>query len=131
VLGGHVLMYFGSMSSMTPVFKSGKLRGLAVTGNKRHPDFPDMPTFAEAGVPGFEIRLWYGLLAPAGTPRDIVNKVSDIALAAVAQPDFQATLAKQGTDPMPMNPDQFAAFLRIEHARYLDIIKRANVKVEQ
>jgi tripartite-type tricarboxylate transporter receptor subunit TctC len=131
VLGGHVLMYFGSMSSMTPVFKSGKLRGLAVTGNKRHPDFPDMPTFAEGGVPGFEIRLWYGLVAPAGTPRDIVNRVADIALAAVAQPDFQATLAKQGTDPMPMNPDQFAAFLRTEHARYLDIIKRANVKVEQ
>ena len=131
VLGGHVLMYFGSMSSMTPVFKSGKLRGLAVTGDKRHPDFPDMPTFAEGGVPGFEIRLWYGLLAPAGTPREIVNRVSDIVLATVAQPDFQATLAKQGTNPMPMNPDQFGAFLRTEHARYLDIIKRANVKVEQ
>jgi tripartite-type tricarboxylate transporter receptor subunit TctC len=131
VLGGHVLMYFGSMSSMTPVFKSGKLRGLAVTGDKRHPDFPDMPTFAEGGVPGFEIRLWYGLLAPAGTPRDIVNRVSDVVLATVAQPDFQATLAKQGTNPMPMNPDQFGAFLRTEHARYLDIIKRANVKVEQ
>jgi len=131
LLGGHVAMYFGSMSSMTPVFKSGKARGLAVTGNKRHPDFPNMPTFAEAGVPGFEIRLWYGLLAPAGTPRDIVNRVSDIVLATVKQPDFQATLAKQGTEPMPMNPDQFAAFLRTEHARYLDIIKRANVKVEQ
>ena len=130
LLGGHVAMYFGSMSSMTPVFKSGKARGLAVTGNKRHPEFPNMPTFAEAGVPGFEIRLWYGLLAPAGTPRDIVNRVADIVLAAVKQPDFQATLAKQGTDPMPMNPDQFAAFLRTEHARYLDIIKRANVKVE-
>jgi tripartite-type tricarboxylate transporter receptor subunit TctC len=131
LLGGHVAMYFGSMSSMTPVFKAGKARGLAVTGNKRHADFPNMPTFTEAGVPGFEIRLWYGLLAPAGTPRDIVNRVSDIVLAAVKQPDFQATLAKQGTDPMPMNPDQFAAFLRTEHARYLDIIKRANVKVEQ
>jgi tripartite-type tricarboxylate transporter receptor subunit TctC len=131
VLGGHVLMYFGSMSSMTPVFKSGKLRGLAVTGSRRHPDFPDMPTFAEAGVPGFEIRLWYGLLAPAGTPRDIVNRVSDVVLAAVAEPQFRATLAKQGTDPMPMNPDQFGAFLRTEHARYLDIIKRANVKIEQ
>jgi tripartite-type tricarboxylate transporter receptor subunit TctC len=131
LLGGHVAMYFGSMSSMTPVFKSGKARGLAVTGSKRHPDFPNMPTFTEAGVPGFEIRLWYGLLAPAGTPRDIVNRVSENILATVAQPDFQATLAKQGTDPMPMNPDQFAAFLRTEHARYLDIIKRANVKVEQ
>jgi tripartite-type tricarboxylate transporter receptor subunit TctC len=131
VLGGHVLMYFGSMSSMTPVFKSGKLRPLAVTGNKRHPDFPDMPTFAEAGVPGFEIRLWYGLLAPAGTPRDIVNRVSKEVLTIVAQPDFQATLAKQGTEAMPMNPEQFAAFLKVEHARYLDIIKRANVKVEQ
>lgn len=131
VLGGHVLMYFGSMSSMTPVFKSGKLRPLAVTGNKRHPDFPDMPTFAEAGVPGFEIRLWYGLLAPAATPKDIVNRVSKDVLTIVAQPDFQAVLAKQGTEAMPMNPEQFAAFLKVEHARYADIIKRANVKVEQ
>ena len=131
VLGGHVLMYFGSMSSMTPVFKSGKLRAMAITGNKRHADFPDMPTFAEGGVPGLDIRLWFGLLAPAGTPRDIVNRVSEVVLAAVAEPQFHAMLAKQGADPMPLNPDQFSAFMRTEHAHYADIIKRANVKVEQ
>ena len=130
LLGGHVQMYFGSMSSLTPVIKSGKIRGLAVTGNKRHPDFPDMPTFTEAGVPGFEIRLWYALLAPAGTPREIVNRLSEQVIATVNQPDFRATLAKQGTDPMPLNSEQLGAFLRTEHARYADIIKRANVKVD-
>jgi tripartite-type tricarboxylate transporter receptor subunit TctC len=118
------------MSSLTPVLKAGKVRGLAVTGNKRHPDFPDMPTFTEAGVPGFEIRLWYALLAPAGTPREIVNRLSEQVIATVNQPDFRATLAKQGTDPMPLNSEQLGAFLRTEHARYADIIKRANVKVD-
>ncbi len=130
LLGGHVQMYFGSMSSLTPVIKSGKIRGLAVTGNKRHPDFPDMPTFTEAGVPGFEIRLWYALLAPAGTPREIVNRLSEQVIATVNQPDFRATLAKQGTEPMPLNSGELGAFLRTEHARYADIIKRANVKVD-
>ena len=130
LLGGHVQMYFGSMSSLTPVLKAGKVRGLAVTGNKRHPDFPDMPTFTEGGVPGFEIRLWYALLAPAGTPREIVNQLAQHVIATVNQPDFRATLVKQGTDPMPLNPDELGAYLRAEQARYADIIKRANVKVD-
>ncbi|MBC7781547.1 MAG: tripartite tricarboxylate transporter substrate binding protein [Proteobacteria bacterium] len=130
VLGGHVQMYFGSMASLSPVIKSGKLRGLAVTGAKRDPDFPSMPTFAEGGVPGLEIRLWYGFLAPAATPRDIVNRLSGLIVGYVAQPDFKASLAKQGMDPMPLDAAQFSKFLRAEHASYASIIKRANIKVE-
>lgn len=129
-IGGHVKMYFGSMASLTPLFKAGKLRGIAVTGPKRHPEFPDMPTFTEGGVPNFDIRLWYGLLAPAGTPREIVNRLSDLALGFVAQPDFKMVLARQGADPMPLNPEQFGNFLRVEQARYADIIKRANVRID-
>jgi len=129
-IGGHVKMYFGSMASLTPLLKGGKLRGIAVTGPKRHPEFPEMQTFTEGGVPNFEIRLWYGLLAPAGTPREIVNRLAELALSFVAQPEFKAVLARQGSDPMPLNPQQFSEFLRIEQARYADIIKRANVKVD-
>ncbi len=130
LMGGHVQMYFGSMATMTPFIRSGKVRGIAVTGAKRHADGPEIPTFAEGGLPTLDIRLWYGLLAPAGTPRDIVNRLAEVVLAAIPQPEFRAQLAKMGSDPMPMNPDQFGALLRTESARYLDIIKRANVKID-
>ena len=129
-IGGHVKMYFGAMATLTPLIKAGKLRGLAVTGPKRHADFPDMPTFTEGGVPNFEIRLWYGLLAPAGTPREIVNRLADAILNIVGQPEFKTVLARQGADPMPLNPQQFTDYMRVEQARYADIIKRANVKID-
>jgi tripartite-type tricarboxylate transporter receptor subunit TctC len=131
VLGGHVNMYFGSMASMNPVFKAGKLRAVAVTGSRRDPDFPNMQTFAEGGVPGLDIRLWYGMLMPAGVPKDRVDRLSSLIVEYVGQPDFRAALAKQGMNPMPMNSAQFAKFLRVESDRFADIIKRANVKIEQ
>jgi len=131
VLGGHVQMYFGSMASMNPVFKAGKLRAVAVTGTARDPQFPDMQTFAEGGVPGLDIRLWYGMLMPAGVPGEIVDRVSSLIIEYVGQPDFRASLAKQGMNPMPMNSAQFGKFLRAESARYTDIVKRANIKLEQ
>jgi hypothetical protein len=130
VLGGQVQMYFGSMASLSPVFKAGKLRGLAVTGPARDPDFPNIPTFTEGGVPGLDIRLWYGFLAPAATPRDVVNRLSGLIVGYVAQPDFKATLAKQGMDPMPLDSAQFAKFLRSEQASYASIVKRANIKID-
>jgi tripartite-type tricarboxylate transporter receptor subunit TctC len=130
VLGGHVGFYFGAMPTLLPAIRSGKLKGLAVTGNARNPAYPEVPTFAEGGVPNFEIRLWYGVLAPAGTPADIVKRMSDLMIGYVAQPEFRATLAKQGMDPMPLNSAQFADFLKVEFNRYADIIKRANVKID-
>jgi len=131
VLGGHVSMYFGSMASMNPVFKSGRLRAVAVTGSRRDPDFPNMETFAEGGVPGLDIRLWYGFLMPAGAPKGAVERISSLIVESVGQPDFRAALAKQGMNPMPMNSAQFDKFLRAETARFADIIKRANVSIEQ
>ncbi len=131
VMGGHVHMYFGSMASMTPVFRSGKVRPIAVTGSARDPEFPNMQTFAEGGIPGMDIRLWYGLLMPAGAPKAAVDRMAKASLDVVAMPDFRAAIAKQGLNPMPMDPAQFGKFMRSEAARYADIVKRANIRIEQ
>ncbi len=130
LLGGHVNMYFGSMASMNPVFRSGKVRPIAVTGSSRDPEFPSMQTFAEGGMPGLDIRLWYGMIAPAGVPRDVVERLSSLIVSYSDQPDFRAALAKQGMNPMPMTSAQFGKFLRQESTRYADIVKRANIRID-
>ncbi|MEI6319938.1 MAG: tripartite tricarboxylate transporter substrate binding protein [Pseudomonadota bacterium] len=131
LLGGHVNMYFGSMASMNPVFKSGKVKPVAVTGTARDPEFPNMQTFAEGGIPGLDIRLWYGMLMPAKSPREAIDRISKLVVDNVATPDFRAALAKQGMNPMPMDSAQFDKFLRAENTRYADIVKRANIRIEQ
>jgi len=130
VLGGHVNMYFGSMASMNPVFKAGKLKAIAVTGSRRDPEFPAMQTFAEGGVPGLDIRLWYGMIAPAGVPKAVVDQLSSLIVGFVGQPEYRAGLAKQGMNPMPMDSAQFGKFLRAESARFTDLVKRANIRIE-
>ena len=131
VMGGHAQAYFGSIASLAPHMKSGKVRGIAVSGVARHPAVPEIPTFSEAGVKNFDVRLWYGVLAPAGTPKDIVDKLSAQIASVLATPDFKATLVKQGLDPFVSSPEQFAALMRSDFARYAQVIKTANIKVEQ
>jgi tripartite-type tricarboxylate transporter receptor subunit TctC len=131
VMGGHAQAYFGSIASLAPHMKSGKVRGIAVSGEARHPAVPEIPTFSEAGVKNFDVRLWYGLLAPAGTPREIVDKLSAQIASVLATPEFKATLAKQGLDPFANNPEQFSALMKADFARYAQVIKTANIKVEQ
>ena len=130
-LGGHSQMYIGSISSLIPVMKSGKLRGIAVSGEKRNPAVPNVPTFTEGGVPNFDVRLWFGVLAPAGTPKDVVDKLSAQINSILATTDFKEALAKQGMDPLVSTPDQFTALLKTDYARYAQVIKTANIKVEQ
>jgi tripartite-type tricarboxylate transporter receptor subunit TctC len=131
LLGGHVNMYFGSMASMNPVFKSGKVKPIAVTGTARDPEFPGMQTFAEGGIPGLDIRLWYGMLMPAKAPREAIDRISKLVVESVGTLEFRAALARQGMNPMPMDSAQFGKFLRAESTRYADIVKRANIKIEQ
>jgi tripartite-type tricarboxylate transporter receptor subunit TctC len=131
LLGGHVQVYFGSIASLAPHMRSGKVRGIAVSGDARHPAVPDVPTFAEGGVRNFDVKLWYGVLAPAGTPQDIVDKLAAQMSAILASPDFKATLAKQGLDPFVLGPEPFAALMRADYARYAEVIKTANIKVDQ
>jgi tripartite-type tricarboxylate transporter receptor subunit TctC len=131
VLGGHVQAYFGSIASLAPHMRSGKLKGIAVSGDSRHPAVPEVPTFAEGGVKNFDVRLWYAILAPAGTPKEIVDKLATQISGILATPDFKATLAKQGLDPLVSTPEQFGAMMRDDFARYAQIVKTANIKVEQ
>jgi tripartite-type tricarboxylate transporter receptor subunit TctC len=131
VMGGHAQAYIGSIASLAPHMKSGKVRGIAVSGEARHPAVPEIPTFSEAGVKNFDVRLWYGVLAPAGTPKDIVDKLSAQIASVLATPDFKATLVKQGLDPFVSSPEQFAALMKSDFARYAQVIKTANIKVEQ
>ena len=131
LLGGHVQAYFGSIASLAPVMKSGKAKGIAVSGEKRHGLVPEVPTFSEAGVKDFDVRLWYALLAPAGTPKEIVSQLASQLAATLATPEFQTTLAKQGLDPFVSTPEQFGALLKSDYERYARIIRTANIKVEQ
>ena len=129
--GGHVQAYFGSIASLAPNMRSGKLKGIAVSGDRRHPAVPDVPTFAEGGVKNFDVRLWYAVLAPAGTPKPIVDKLSAEIRGILAAPEFQATLAKQGLDAFISTPEQFSALMKSDFDRYARIVKTANIKVEQ
>ncbi len=131
VLGGHVNMYFGSMGSMSPVFRGGKVRPIAVTGSTRDPEFPNMQTFAEGGIPGLDIRLWYGLLMPVRAPKDAMARVSKLVVDTMAMPEVQAVLTRQGLKPMPMDAAQFGTFMRGESTRFADIVKRADIRIEQ
>ncbi len=131
VLGGHSQLYLGAISSLIPVVKSGKLKGIAVSGETRNPAIPNVPTFTQGGVPNLDVRLWFGVLAPAGTPKDIVDKIAAQVAAILATADFKEALQKQGLDPLVGGPEQFGALLKTDFARYAQVIKTANIKVEQ
>ncbi len=130
VIGGHVQAYIGSVASVVPVIKGGKLRGIAVSGETRNRELPQVPTFTEGGVPNYDVRLWYGVLAPAGTPKEIVDKLSVQINSILGTPDFKDTLAKYSIDPLVYTPEQFAAMMKVDFARYAQVIKTANIKVD-
>ena len=131
VLGGHSQMYLGSISSLIPVVKSGKLKGIAVSGESRNAAIPNVPTFTQGGVPNLDVRLWFGVLAPAGTPKDIVDKIAAQIAVILGTADFKEALQKQGLEPLVGGPEQFAALLKTDYTRYAQVIKTANIKVDQ
>lgn len=130
LLAGDVQFMFDNLASATPQVKAGKLKALAVTTAKRSPLAPDLPTMAEAGLPGFDITTWYGLMAPAGTPKEIVAKWSTDVAKILNSPDIRERLAAQGAEAAPMTPDQFAAFIKSEIPKYARIVKASGAKVD-
>ena len=110
--------------------KAGRMRVLAVTTLKRSSAAPELPTLAESGFPGFDTSLWFGLLAPAATPKDIIGKIHSDTVRALKLPDVQERIASQGADIVGSSPDEFAAFIAAESAKYARIIKRAGVKLD-
>ena len=130
IIGGHVNMMFDEVPSVAPNVIAGQVRALGVTGAKRSNALPDVPTVSEAGVPGYEHTGWFGIMAPAGTPRPIVDLLNAEIRAMLARPDVKAYWAKQDTEPMPMTPGQTDAFLRAEIDKWTKVVKAANIKLE-
>jgi tripartite-type tricarboxylate transporter receptor subunit TctC len=130
LLGGEVAMMFANLTDIGAQLKAGKLRALAVTTAKRAPSLPDVPTLAEAGVPGFEIQSWFGLLAPAGTPAPIIARLNAETVKVLARPDVQSTLGAQGLELAPGTPEQFAAHIRGEIDKFTRIARAAGIKAE-
>ena len=126
-VSGQVQLTFASVASVLRFVQSGRLKGLAVTSPKRSAQLPDAPTFGEAGVKDVELTSWYGLLAPAGTPSDIVRKLHADVAAVLATPDVQKGFTTQGLDMADSSPMAFAAFIRDEAAKYARIAKAANI----
>jgi tripartite-type tricarboxylate transporter receptor subunit TctC len=130
VVGGQVTLMFDSMPSALPMVKSGKLRALAQTGAKRSAAVPDLPTIAEAGLPGYEVAGWFGLFAPAGTPRDIVVRLSNEVTQILNLPDVKERYAVLGAEPGPGSPDEFARFLSSEISKWAKVIRDSGTKAE-
>ena len=128
LLGGRVNYYFAPISPAIPLIRDGRLRALAVSSAKRSAELPDVPTVAEAGVPGFDFALWFGLWGPAGMPADLTDKISKDVNRALASSDVRGRLAKVGSDAIIMEPREFSRFVRKELDDYARIIKAAGIK---
>ena len=128
LIGGHVAMYMSSLPSALEIVRDGKVRALAVTGAKRSASFPDLPTVAESGLPGFEAVLQYGIVAPAGTPRPIVEKLNAALRAAAKPPDLPERLAKDGAEPRPSTPEEYAVDIDREETKWSAIVKTSGAK---
>jgi tripartite-type tricarboxylate transporter receptor subunit TctC len=130
LLAGQVQMVFESFANLGPHIRAGKLRALLVTSRERSPQYPDVPDIVEAGLPQFEIAFWSGLVAPAGTPVDIVNRLNAEVRRALASPEARATLAAQGLDPMADTPAEFATFIAREVEQWGRAVKASGARAE-
>ena len=130
LLGGQVQIMFDNLPSALPHIKSGKLRALAVTSSKRAPALPDLPTIAESGVPGFEASSWFGILAPAGTPRDIVMRINVEANKALQSAEMKEKLLGQGAEAVGNPPEFFADTIRTETTKWAKVVKDSGAKVD-
>jgi tripartite-type tricarboxylate transporter receptor subunit TctC len=130
LLAGQVVALTGTMLTVIPYVRNGRLRALGVTSLKRSSVMPDVPTIAEAGVPGYESVQWYGLLAPGGTPREIIAKIHDAASRATQEPAARKRFLDDGAEPLAGTPEQFAAVIRDDMAMWEKVVKAAGIKPE-
>ena len=130
LLAGTVSFNFDTMPPVLEHIKAGKLRGLGISTPKRLAQLPDVPTFAEEGLVGFEILNWYGVMAPAATPRDIVAKLSADINKAMRESDVKTRLEQVGTQLREMSPEEFGTFMRAELVKYAKLVKDANIRLE-
>lgn len=130
VMSGEADFNFGPMAATTSFVKAGRLKAIAVSGSKRSPAFPNVPTVIESGVPGYVVIGWFGLMVPKGTPKTIVNQLHAATVKAVNSPDTRQQLMQVGADPAPNSPEEFGRFVRQEYERYGKLIREAGIKLE-
>jgi tripartite-type tricarboxylate transporter receptor subunit TctC len=130
LVGGQVVVYFAGLASSVQMIKAGRVNAIAVTSKTRAKAVPEVPTVAESGLPAYEAVLWQGYFVPAGTPRDIINKLSTDINRVLAMPDTIERLAGAGTDPFPGSPEQFAAFLKVEIDKWGKVVKSIGLKMD-
>jgi tripartite-type tricarboxylate transporter receptor subunit TctC len=130
VVGGQVQLMFAGSTAALPQVQGGKVRALGVASPARSSAAPGLPTLSESGLTGFDVTSWYGIVAPAKTPPDVVNKIAADIARVLAEPDIREKLAAQGTEPIGNTPAEFAAMIRSETAKWRKIVTEANIKVE-
>jgi len=130
LLAGQTSLMFANMPTVIQYVRGGKLRALAATGSRRSSAAPDIPTVAESGIPGFEVTVWYGVSAPAMTPRAIVNRLNSEIVRALNSPDLRERLKSQGAEPVGNTPEQYTAFIQDEIAKWAKVIQAAGIKGE-
>jgi len=131
VVAGQVSLMMANVISALPHVRSARLRALGVTGSKRTTVAPDIPTIAEAGVPGYEVLQWYGVLAPAATPREIIGRLHGVIAHAVQDPKIRERIVADAGEPVGNTPDEFSAILRADYKKWGDVIREAGIRVDQ
>jgi tripartite-type tricarboxylate transporter receptor subunit TctC len=130
ILGGQVPLFTASISGLLQYVKSGKLRGIAITGARRSSIAPEFPTMAETGMPGYEVVTWFGLLTTAGTPAEVINKIHSDLGQSLTQPAVKEQFAKLGLEVVGSAPDQYAQFLRSENTRWGNMVRQLKLKAD-
>lgn len=130
LISGQVHLMMESQNSITPHAKAGRVRGLAVTGDRRSSALPDLPTIAEAGVPGYEASTWNGIVAPAGVPKAVVAKLNSEINKALATPTLRERFAAIGAEPTIGTPEQFGALIRRENAKWAEVVRRSGARID-
>jgi len=130
VMAGRVQLMMEGLNSATPHVKAGRVRGLAVTGPQRSPIFPDIPTVAEAGVPGFAMTVWHGMVAPVKTPRAMIKALNAAVNKAITSPEGSRRILALGSEPHPGTPEEFWKLVRSDRTRWDEVIKKASAKID-
>jgi tripartite-type tricarboxylate transporter receptor subunit TctC len=130
LVGGEIAVYMSSIQPAIPMLKAGRVRALGVTSSKRISTLPEVPTIAESGLPGYEVTNWYGVMAPAGVPKDVLTKIHADVARALKQPDVQQRFAAEGGDATPNTPGEFAAFIKNEIVKWSKAVRESGAKVD-
>lgn len=130
LVAGQIPVYFANLSSATPLIQAGKIRAIAVTSAQRAPGWPELPTIAESGLPGYEAYEWNGIFAPGGTPQDIVSQLNHQIAEILKLADVRERLAEHALETRDNTPEQFTAFLASERAKWAQVVKEANIKID-